>query len=82
MTCRKLPVFNGSFRSFTFANKRKRTDACGVDSEEPTMHGMMDGMMGGGMMWGMGFFWLLILVVLVLAAAALIKYLFFDGRRD
>jgi hypothetical protein len=45
------------------------------------MQGMMDGMMGGGMMWGMGLFWLLILAVLVLAAGALIKYLFFSGRR-
>ena len=45
------------------------------------MQGMMDGMMGGGMMWGIGLFWLLILVVLVLAAGALIKYLFFSGRR-
>ena len=34
---------------------------------------MMDGM--GWMMAGMGLFWLLILVVLVLAAAALVKYL-------
>ncbi len=34
--------------------------------------------MGGGMMWGTGLFWLLILVVLVLAAGALIKYLFFN----
>jgi tellurite resistance protein TehA-like permease len=35
-------------------------------------------MMGnmGGMMWGMGLFWLLVLVVLVLAALALAKYLF------
>ena len=32
------------------------------------------GMMGGGM-WGMGLSWLLILIVLVLAIAALIKYL-------
>ena len=40
------------------------------------MQGMMDGMMGGGMMWGFGLFWLLILVVLVLGAGALIKYLF------
>lgn len=31
--------------------------------------------MTSGMMWGMGIFWLLALVVLVLAAAALIKYL-------
>lgn len=45
------------------------------------MQSMMDGMMGGGMMWGMGLFWLLILAVLVLAAGALIKYLFFSGGR-
>lgn len=32
------------------------------------------GMMGGGM-WGMGLFWLLVLVILILGAAALIKYL-------
>ena len=32
------------------------------------------GMMGGGM-WGMGLLWLLVLVVLVLGAAALVKYL-------
>ena len=31
------------------------------------------------MMWGMGLLWLLVIVVLVLAAAALVKYLFF-GR--
>lgn len=48
--------------------------------EERTMQGMMDGMMGGGMMWGMGLYWLLGLAVLVLAAGALIKYLFFSGR--
>jgi hypothetical protein len=41
---------------------------------------MMDHMMGGGMMWGMGLIGLLLLIVLVLAAAALIKYLFFDRR--
>lgn len=46
------------------------------------MQGMMDGMMGGGIMGAMGLFWLLILVVLVLAAGALIKYLFFSGRRS
>jgi hypothetical protein len=36
-------------------------------------------MMGnmGGMMWGMSLLWLLVIVVLVLAAAALVKYLFF-----
>jgi tellurite resistance protein TehA-like permease len=34
---------------------------------------MMDGM--GGMMWGAGLLWLLLIVVLVLAAVALIKYI-------
>lgn len=38
---------------------------------------MMDGY---PMMWGMGLFWLLVAVVLALAAAALVKYLFFQGR--
>jgi hypothetical protein len=28
-----------------------------------------------GMMWGMGLIWLLVILVLILAAAALIKYL-------
>ena len=37
---------------------------------------MMSGM-GGMMMFGMGLLWLLVIVVLGLAAAALIKYLFF-----
>lgn len=43
---------------------------------------MMNGMMEmHGMMWGMGFVGLLVLVVLVLAAAALVKYLFFYNKR-
>ena len=42
------------------------------------MNGMMD---GGVMMWGMGLIWLLIIVILVLGAAALVKYLFFNNRR-
>jgi hypothetical protein len=41
---------------------------------------MMDNMMPG-MMWGMGFVWLLVVIVLSLAAAALIKYLC-SGSRD
>jgi hypothetical protein len=41
---------------------------------------MMDQMMGG-MMAGMGLIGLLVVIVLVLAAAALIKYLFFSRRR-
>ena len=47
------------------------------------MNGMMDGsgMMGGGMMWGMGLFGLVVTVLLLLAGAALVKYLFFDDRR-
>jgi len=31
----------------------------------------------GDMMWGMGLLWLLVILVLVLAGAALVKYLFF-----
>jgi hypothetical protein len=38
---------------------------------------MMDQMMGGALMWGMGLVGLLVIIVLVLAAAALVKYLFF-----
>lgn len=37
-------------------------------------------MNGWGGMWGIGLFDLLAIVVLLLAAAALVKYLFFDGR--
>jgi hypothetical protein len=37
-------------------------------------------MMNGGMMWGMGFVWLLITILLLLGIAALLKYLFFDRR--
>lgn len=42
---------------------------------------MTDGcmMMGGWLMMGLG---ILVVVLLVLAIAALIKYLFFDRRRD
>lgn len=36
---------------------------------------MMHDMMGGGMMWGMGLIWVLVVIVLVLAIAALVKYL-------
>jgi len=38
---------------------------------------MQDTMMDGGMMWGMGVVGWLVLLVLLLVAAALIKYLFF-----
>jgi hypothetical protein len=38
---------------------------------------MMQDMMGSGMMWGMGFLWLLLAVLLVLGIAALAKYVFF-----
>ena len=37
---------------------------------------MMGGSMKSGMMWLMAIFWLLIAAVLVLAIAALLKYLF------
>lgn len=43
---------------------------------------MMDCMVGGGaMMWGMGLVSLLAIILLILAVAALVKYLFFS-RRD
>ncbi|WP_287246762.1 hypothetical protein [Mesorhizobium sp.] len=44
---------------------------------------MMDGGMMdvGGMMLGMGLVWLPLLAMLVLAAAALVKYLFFSARK-
>ena len=35
----------------------------------------MMGNMMPGMMWGTGFVWLLVAIVLILAAAALVKYL-------
>lgn len=44
------------------------------------MDGMMS-MMSWPMMVGMGLFWVLVLLVLVLAAVALIKYLM-SGRRS
>lgn len=37
---------------------------------------MMDGSGMGGFMWGMGLFWLLLLVLAVLGVIALVKYLF------
>jgi hypothetical protein len=40
---------------------------------------MMDHMIGGGMIWGMGLIEVLIIIVLVLAAA-LVKYLFFSNH--
>ncbi|MFU0503813.1 hypothetical protein [Pseudaminobacter sp. NGMCC 1.201702] len=42
---------------------------------------MMDGGTMGGMMWGMGLVWLIVVIVLVLAAAALVKYLFFSSPK-
>jgi type IV secretory pathway VirB2 component (pilin) len=41
----------------------------------------MDEMMGGAMIWGLGLLWILAVIVLVLGAAALIKYLFLSGRK-
>jgi hypothetical protein len=37
----------------------------------------MHDMMSSGMMWGMGAIWLLLIVLVLLAIAALIKYVFF-----
>jgi hypothetical protein len=41
---------------------------------------MMD-QTGGGMMWGMGLIGLRVIIVLLLAVAALVKYLFFSKGR-
>lgn len=41
----------------------------------------MDGMMNGAMMWGMGLVGVLVIIVLVLSAAALLKYLFLSDRK-
>jgi hypothetical protein len=43
------------------------------------MNPMMDGM--GGMMWAAGLLWLLVVIVLVLAAMALVKYIRSDRSR-
>ena len=40
------------------------------------MHDMMD----GGMMWVMGLFWLLLMVLTLLGIAALVKYFILSGR--
>ena len=45
-------------------------------------HAMMDHMMDGGMMWGMGLVGLLVIIVLILAAAALVKCLFFSKTKN
>lgn len=37
-------------------------------------------MMGGGMMWAMGFVWLPVAVLLILSIAALVKYLFLSKK--
>ena len=40
----------------------------------------MHDMMNGGTMWGMGIYWLLLVVLVLLGIAALAKYLFFMRR--
>jgi hypothetical protein len=35
-----------------------------------------------GMMWAMGFIWLLVIIALILGAAALVKYLFSASKAD
>jgi NAD(P)-dependent dehydrogenase (short-subunit alcohol dehydrogenase family) len=42
---------------------------------------MMMDQMSGMTMWGMGLGWILLVTVLVLATAALVKYLFFKSNR-
>lgn len=40
-----------------------------------------NGFMNGGMFWGMGLVWLLILALAVFGVIALAKYIFFGGGR-
>ena len=47
-----------------------------VSAGAQSMRMMTGGSMMGGMMWAMVIFWLLIAVLVVLAIAALIKYIF------
>ncbi|WP_430879809.1 hypothetical protein [Granulosicoccus sp. 3-233] len=42
---------------------------------------MNDNMMSGGMMWAMGFVWLLVVILLILAIAALAKYVFVGRKK-
>lgn len=37
----------------------------------------MQDMMSGGMIWGMGISWLILIVLIILGISALIKYVFF-----
>jgi hypothetical protein len=72
--------------TFVFAAAEKeqcndlgRPKSCGGRARggEPMMDNMTP-----GMMWGMGLFWLLVVTVLILAAAALIKYLRTGSKED
>ena len=60
---------------------RQRTYLQGRNERRKAMmvspNAMMDGM--GAMVWSMGLVWLLVAVVLLLGAAALAKYVFFNG---
>lgn len=38
-------------------------------------------MMNDAMIWGAGLVWILVIIVLILAAAALTKYLFLSNRK-
>lgn len=42
---------------------------------------MMDGMMSSSLMWAMSGFWLLVTVALLLATAALVRYLLPSAKR-
>tara|TARA_R110002096_G_scaffold80612_7_gene188761 strand:- start:64 stop:210 length:147 start_codon:yes stop_codon:yes gene_type:complete len=44
------------------------------------MNNMVDGM--GGMTWGMGLLWLVVIALVVLGIVALIKYVFFGSKRE
>jgi hypothetical protein len=65
----------GALRLRKTGKERSPRDKGEIGSEQDMMHDMM----GTSGMWGMGLIGLLLVAVLVLAAAALVKYLF-SGR--
>lgn len=62
-----------SLRYRKVGDDRHDSTCWAIVERKPVMHEMMS----GGMMWGMGFWAILLLVPALLAVAALIKYVFF-----
>ena len=61
-------------------SRRGAAPPASVRTRESDMYG--NGFMGGGMFWGMGLLWLLLLVLVGVGIIALAKYIFGGWRRD